>query len=160
MPIDPRLQTAAAIFRQNGGMLGRVLTAVNGEQWLRAPSDACNPPLWILGHIVWTRSRLFEMLGSPWQLPWFAEFGRGAARPDAAAYPAPAEILAAWQQSGPLLTTALESATAETLARPNNPPSIDGTFAGMIDFLAVHETYHIGQLSYACRWLGLDRVFG
>ncbi|HVC46930.1 MAG TPA: hypothetical protein VND90_06755 [Terracidiphilus sp.] len=58
------------------------------------------------------------------------------------------------------VAAALESASAEALSRPANPPSIDGTFGGMVDFLAMHETYHIGQLSYACRWLGLDRVFG
>ncbi|MGB6974914.1 MAG: DinB family protein [Terracidiphilus sp.] len=160
MPIDARIQPAAAIFRQNSGMLGRVLAGVSPEQWLSAPSDCCNPPLWILCHLVWTRSRLLSMLGVEWQRPWFGQFSRGAARPAADDYPAQAEVLAAWQESGPALAAALESATDELLSRPNNPPSLDETFAGMVSFLAVHETYHVGQMSYACRWLGLDRVFG
>ncbi len=160
MPIDPRLLPAASIFRLNAGMLARASAALSAEQWLSAPSADCNPPLWILCHLVWTRSRLLKALGVEWQRSWFDQFSRGASRPVTADYPAHAEVLAAWQDSSPAVAAALESATAEVLARPANPPSLDGTLAGLIDFLAAHEAYHVGQLSYACRWLGLDRVFG
>lgn len=158
--ILPRLHPAASIFRLNAGMLGRVSGSLTNEQWLAAPSADCNPPLWILCHLVWTRSRLLARFGVEWQRPWFNQFSRGASRPAAADYPAPADVLAAWQESGPAITAALESATAEALAEPADPPSLDRTFAGMVDFLAAHEAYHVGQLSYACRALGLDRVFG
>lgn len=160
MAIDSRLHAAASIFRHNTGMLDRVAGGLSAEKWLCAPTDDCNPPLWVLCHIIWTRSRLLSRLGVTWQRPWFDQFSRGSARPAAGDYPAFDEVLSAWQESGPTVAAALESASPDALAQPANPPSLDGTFAGMVDFLAVHETYHVGQISYACRWLGLDRVFG
>jgi len=30
----------------------------------------------------------------------------------------------------------------------------DGTTGGVINFLAFHETYHVGQLAYLRCWLG------
>jgi uncharacterized damage-inducible protein DinB len=48
------------------------------------------------------------------------------------------------------------------MAAPAPPPSpsFDGTIGGMVSFLAMHETYHVGQVVYLRRLLGHDRVVG
>jgi hypothetical protein len=40
------------------------------------------------------------------------------------------------------------------------PPSSDGKESGIVDFLAIHETYHIGQASYLRGWLGHKGLMG
>jgi uncharacterized damage-inducible protein DinB len=45
-------------------------------------------------------------------------------------------------------------------AAPSPSPSFDGTVGGMVSFLAMHETYHVGQAVYLRRLLGHGRVVG
>ena len=62
-----------------------------------------------------------------------------------------------------LLTQALDNASEEKLAAPApqpGPPSADGKVSGTISFMAWHETYHIGQVSYLCCWLGHKGMMG
>ena len=40
------------------------------------------------------------------------------------------------------------------------PPSADGKISGVINFLAIHETYHVGQVSYLRSWMGHKGVMG
>jgi hypothetical protein len=51
---------------------------------------------------------------------------------------------------------------ADVLAKaaPNAGFSFDGKIGGLIAFLAFHETYHVGQLSYLRKWLGYGQLVG
>jgi uncharacterized damage-inducible protein DinB len=71
-------------------------------------------------------------------------------------------VLAAWKELSISLPPALEAAPAATLAAaaPQPSPSFDGTIGGMVSFLAMHETYHVGQVVYLRRLLGHERVAG
>jgi hypothetical protein len=40
------------------------------------------------------------------------------------------------------------------------PPSFDGKVSGLVAFLAFHETYHVGQVSYLKKWLGCVQTVG
>ena len=57
-------------------------------------------------------------------------------------------MLDAWKDLTSSLPAALETASAEAMgAHASQPsPSFDGTIGGMVSFLAMHETYHVGQL--------------
>ena len=87
--------------------------------------------------------------------------GNVCARPEAwnaeAAYPSGHALLDGWKDAGELLAKALENAEEEKLAAPApqpGPPSADGKLSGTVSFMAWHETYHVGQVSYLCCWLG------
>jgi len=56
----------------------------------------------------------------------------------------------------------MDSVPAEVLAAAatNGPPSADGKVSGIVNFLAYHETYHVGQASYLRGWLGHPGVMG
>lgn len=61
-----------------------------------------------------------------------------------------------------MLNGALANASADALAQPagQGPPSADGKVSGIINFLAIHETYHVGQAAYLRCWLGHKGLMG
>jgi uncharacterized damage-inducible protein DinB len=64
--------------------------------------------------------------------------------------------MAAFEDLSSHVTEGLENASEESMkseAPPKSPPG-DGTIAGVINFLAFHETYHVGQIAYLRCWLG------
>jgi len=109
-----------------------------------------------VGHVVWTRKALLARLGTEWSEPWLGMFARGAKCEDGAAYPSPDALLDAWREVSSLLAGA-PSTRYRREARATcdqRAPSSDGKESGIVDFLAIHETYHIGQASYLRGWLG------
>lgn len=162
MPAENRIAIAAHTFRQNANLLEKTFSDLDGEEWLRRPAECSNSVLWIVGHVIWSRSRVLAMLGEEWTRPWLPLFSRGATLADDAQYPAPEGLMAGWHDVSAHLIAALDAAPNEALAAPvgEKSPSFDGTVAGMIAFLAFHETYHVGQVAYLRCWLGHDGVVG
>ena len=162
MPAENRIAIAVHTFRQNASLLEKNFGELDRQEWLRRPAEKSNPMLWIVGHVIWGRSRVLALLGEEWTRPWLPLFARGATLASDAQYPAPDEVMAGWRDVTACLTTVLDAAPKETLAAPvgEKSPSYDGTVAGMIAFLAFHETYHVGQVAYLRCWLGRDGILG
>ena len=78
--------------------------------------------------------------------------------------PAPRAIcsLTGWREVSGVLVSALDGVSEEALAQPvkQGPPSADGKISGVVKFLAIHETYHVGQASYLRGWLGHKGLMG
>jgi hypothetical protein len=156
MSMPPEFVTTAHIFRRNESLLAKAIEGIGAEQWTLRPQELGNCALWIVGHIVWARSRALKLLGVEWTAPWLSQFERGSKCEDTSQYPSSADVLIAWEELCASLQPALEAAPAEamaTLAKPPSP-SFDGTIGGMVSFLAMHETYHVGQVVYLRRLLG------
>ncbi len=151
---------AAALFQINTGMLAKVTDGIAADEWTRRPSETTNCLLWIVGHMLWARSRCARMLGSQWEREWVKQFERGAKPGDGASYPAPEELMSAWKEVTDELHAGMESATEETLEREAHRPSLNGKVSGMVYFLASHESYHTGQAAYVRCWLGKGGAMG
>jgi hypothetical protein len=162
MPATAELTTAAHIYRGNSDWLQKSIDSMSDEEWKRRPSETTNPAIWIVGHLIWTRSRGLKIMGVEWSRPWLALFKRGAELVDFDQYPSPEELKADWKEIDAQYLAAVEGMSAEALAAPmpNPSPSFDGSVGGMIAFLAFHETAHVGQLQYLSRWFGHDRING
>jgi uncharacterized damage-inducible protein DinB len=162
MPIPAAIANAAQNYHMNTGMLTKMVDDLSQEQWLQHPAPNPNHVAWIVGHIAWARGRVVARVGTEWSKPWFDLFGRGAKCGDEVAYPSRETLLEAWEESSSVLANAHESADEELLAQPSTqgPPSTDGKVSGVISFLAIHETYHLGQISYLRSWLGHKGFMG
>jgi uncharacterized damage-inducible protein DinB len=162
MPVPASIANAAVSFDYNASFLKKNLEGLTDEEWLRRPTDSVNHILWIVGHLCCVRSYLLQQLGEDWSKPWLALYGRGKKLDGAAPQPSPQEAMLAWNESCERLSAAMQSVSAETLAAPitNGPPSTDGKLSGVVNFLAYHETYHLGQASYIRGWLGHAGVMG
>ena len=162
MPAPAVIANAAENFRFNSDSLPRMAGDLSPEEWLRRPGDECNHIAWIVGHMIWTRVMLLRWLGGEWSQPWMPLFERGAKLADAAGYPSKDALLAAWSEVSGILGGALEGAREEVLAQPapEGPPSPDGKMSGVVNILAIHDTYHLGQASYLRGWLGHKGLMG
>lgn len=162
MPVASQIAHAAGGFNFNAALFEKSIEGLTPEEWQKCPGDSSNPMIWIAGHIVWARSRALDFLGTKWSRPWLAQLGRGEKIADPAQCPSPEEVLLAWQDVKAALNAAMEGASEETLSAPSppGPPTFDGKLSGLLSFLAIHESYHVGQAAYVRRWLGHGQIAG
>jgi uncharacterized damage-inducible protein DinB len=162
MPAPAIIASAAKSYRFNSDTLAKAVADLSTEEWFKSPAPNLNHAAWIVGHCMWTRQRLLSRLGSDWNQPNLDLYARGAKLADASAFPAPESMLSAWRESSAELDSVLNSLSEELLATPAppGPPSDDGKISGIVNFLAVHETYHVGQASYLRSWLGKSALMG
>lgn len=163
MAISPRLVVASQNYNTNASFLKQGVAGLSDADWLKRPTDHSNHILWIVGHLVCSRSLLLARLGDNWSKPWIHLYARGAKCMESPDAPTPAEVMEAWEESCTRLNAALEAASEEMLDAPAprpGPPSADGKLSGTVNFMALHETYHVGQASYVRSWLGKPGVMG
>ena len=162
MPVPQVIRNAADNFRFNSDSLLKMTADLSPEEWLQRPGETSNHIAWIAGHMIWTRLMLLRRLGTEWAQPWLGSFTRGTKIQDPSQYPSKETLLAAWTEVSGILSDALENASEEVLAQPasQGPPSPDGKVSGVVCFLAIHETYHLGQVSYLRGWLGHKGLMG
>jgi DinB superfamily len=155
--VDPVIAPSVAIFEINRGLFDQALDGLSREQLVRGASESSNPILWIAGHVANTRFGLSAMLGRKLHRPWGDIFNRSATRPAADGYPELSVIRGAWTDVGAALMARFEELTDTELRAPAPRPFPipDKSLRGAIAFLAYHEGYHLGQMSYVRKWLGL-----
>lgn len=149
------------IFKTNTGLFKKAIEGVPTEKLLARPGDDSNHMLWIAAHVVVHRAKVLRLLGQEWSAPWEGLFARGAKLADAEKYPGMEEIVQAWDEVSGRLAPSLAGAPSEALAEQvTKGITLDGKISGQIAFLALHETYHVGQMAYLRKWLGCGQVVG
>lgn len=138
----------------------KAMNGVSAEETMRRPGEQSNPLLWIAGHLTHFRSRLLTLVGVPRDFPWGSMFDTGAKLGPAEQYPRPEELVAMWEELSALLLERLAALTDADLAAPPaaRVPSTDATLRGAIGFFSLHEAYHVGQMGYVRKWLGLSPI--
>jgi uncharacterized damage-inducible protein DinB len=162
MPVPAVIATAAENYRFNSDFLTKMVSDLSPEEWLRRPDEKLNHIAWIVGHVIWARKAVLTRLGTDWSQPWLSSFARGVKCNDVATFPSPDTLMDNWREVSGVLATALDGASEDVLSTPSTqgPPSADGKISGVINFLAIHETYHVGQASYLRSWLGHKGLMG
>jgi uncharacterized damage-inducible protein DinB len=162
MPVPAVIAAAQDNYRFNSRMLKQTVSDLSPEEWLKRPGDGVNHIAWIVGHMALGRSRILHYMGAEWAQPALEVFGRGKKLLEDSAYPLPEWLLCTWSEAGHALAAAFENVSDDFLARPapEGPPSLDGKISGIVNFMAIHETYHLGQASYLRGWLGHKGLMG
>ena len=158
----PSIKPLAFILATNDSLVERSFQGVpDGDLWKR-PLPQSNPMLWIFGHMVNTRAQLAKSLGEQIDPGWGDAFSRGAELEDAAGYPSHERIAEAARDVNARLYATLNGLTEADLAKPATrafTPAVL-TIGDQIAFLTMHDTYHVGQLAYVRKALGLPGVVG
>ncbi len=149
-------------FKLQTGVIDRILDGIPEGHLVTRPDDRANSILFILGHITVSRYAIVQLLGSKENFAHNALFERGAKVLPASEYPPFSEVKEAWDKISLAMPEMLEAATEEQLATKQGfePPGMDNNLRGILTFLAFHEAYHIGQMSYARRLNGHAGPFG
>ncbi|MGL4512157.1 MAG: DinB family protein [Lacipirellulaceae bacterium] len=158
------LTNAINVLRYLEGYGDSLVADVGPEDFCRRPLPGMNHPAWVFGHLAYASDRHGTLLGNEQRLlDWQPLFAKGsAASDDPTGYPTKDDLLAAWRAANARLIAAVESASPEKLASPNeylkNPllPTIG-------DFLTYsmtgHTSSHLGQVSAWRRACGRPAMF-
>lgn len=152
--------TVAEQFRITTNLFIKAMSGLEAEEAMRRPGPVSNPLLWLAGHVTHFRTRLLTLVGVPKDFPWESIFDTGARVGPAEMYPKPDELVAAWEEVSELLMERLGTLTEEDLATPPlaRVPSTDATLRGAIGYFSLHEAYHVGQMGYVRKWLGMTPI--
>jgi uncharacterized damage-inducible protein DinB len=151
----------AGIFKTNTDLLKRAIQGIPSDRLLARPGDDSNHLLWIAGHVVVHRGKVVKILGQEWAAPWEGLFARGAKLTAPEKYPRIDELIQAWDELSGRLALSFADVSPEALAEPVPKGfTLDGKVSGQIAFLALHETYHVGQMAYLRKWLGFGQAVG
>jgi uncharacterized damage-inducible protein DinB len=160
--METDFKNISGMFRTNTDIVNKAIADVNPEDWFRNPGDDSNHLMWLLGHLVVHRGLVLKTLGGQWDSSWAPLFTRGSERVDNARYPTVDEIRAAWDQISEQLKAALREPPEDVLTKPasDGVPSFDKKVSGTVAFLAFHDAYHTGQVSFLRKWLGYGQTIG
>jgi uncharacterized damage-inducible protein DinB len=158
---SPVAAPIAMIFSFNEPFVYQALDGLTDDELWRAPSDSNNSMLWVAGHVVQTRAMLLGFLGDPVETGWGKLFDRGAALAVRTQYPSRDDIERVMRSVSPRLNAKLASLADDVLNRPATM-QVPGTktVADELAFFALHDSYHIGQLSYIRKSLGYPGLAG
>jgi uncharacterized damage-inducible protein DinB len=142
----------------NAWVVGRILDGFEGEDWRGRPSGA-NPAIWLLGHILMERKLLCRELGMDEPpVERDALFAPGTRPEDVPAEIGGEQLAAEFEALHGRLIGHLESMRAEDLEAPveTDYPEMPKTRLGALQFLFLHESYHVGQLGSLRVMLGKE----
>jgi len=158
--MHPSIGTVAEQFRITTNLFIKAMSGVDKDDAMRRPGPVSNPLLWLAGHVIHFRTRLLTLVGVPRDFPWGDIFDTGSRVGDASIYPSPEELVSAWEELSEVLVDRLAVLTEADLATPPTAkvPTIDATLRGAIGYFSLHEAYHVGQMGYVRKWLGMTPI--
>ena len=160
--METDFKNIAGMFKANTDIVNKAIADVEPDHWFKQPGDDSNHLTWMLGHIIVHRGHTLKILGVEWENTWAETFARGQARLADAQYPSLDDMRNAWQDVSEKLSAALKSPAEGVMTKeaPKAPPSFDGKVSGSVAFMAFHDTYHAGQVSFLRKWLGYGQTVG
>jgi uncharacterized damage-inducible protein DinB len=149
----------AAIFKVNSTLLINTFNDVTEEFSLRRPNKKTNSMMFVLLHTMDARYFLLRNIGVEIKNPFGKYVDWANTIDDIKKYPKLKSVLAEWKKLDKILDEKLNRISSKKL-----DAKLDMDFAGgkkvlnMIAFLAEHEAYHVGQLAFIRKFLGMKAV--
>lgn len=147
------------------GYFGLLYTNLPEDKWFARPAGVANHAAWQVGHVAVSANNGLKAIGQPslCDEKWEALFLPGTeSQDDASLYPAPAEIIAKFQEVHAALTKAYAEADESVLTADTRIERLIERFPKQGDFLVFmltsHLAMHAGQLSTLRKLLGLGHV--
>ena len=152
-------------FAYNLDFLREQVANLSPQQMVSQPKGIANHPAWIVGHLTYSCQAIGGEIGlQQWlSAEWARLFGAGSVPvSDVDEYPDKVELLNALRDGQNIICDAVELLNAEQLAAqlPDHRyrhlmPTIENA---LIQVLAAHSAYHIGQLTLWRHAMGLPNL--
>ena len=136
-------------------LLERNLPGLTDELAAQRPGPAAASPAWLLAHIYMTRRLILKMLGMP--LPKEEDLGEDGYRgSDGVSVRLPfSELARRFRATDERMKQAFLAVTDWERPTKNPGTGQEQPLEGVIAFLHMHESYHIGQIALGRKLLGL-----
>ena len=123
------------------------------------PTGDTNNMAFIALHVLDARAYLARFLGLDYEHS-FTGLEEVKTIDDMTDYPAVEDMLSSWREVSDLLEKRLPTLRGEEIAKesPQKFPVEDSSVLGGIAFLVLHESFHIGQLAFLRKYLGLSSM--
>lgn len=155
-----RIAGLVETLRRNVRVTQKNLAGVTQEASLLSVAQGGSTLNWVIGHIVATRDNMLQALDT--ETTWDSERGRkyrsGSSVPLGHEVDETSELLLELGRSQALLEAALGGATEALLAEPSGQDELSKL--EWLEFLAWHDTYHVGQTAVYRRLAGLTGTLG
>lgn len=157
--MEPRLQPLAAIYALNTDLLVNGVEGVSDGQAKRRLDGGGNSIAVLAAHMAEARYYLANLLGAELTNP-LAAMADASSIDEIEGLPPLSEIMEAWAEVSGELQGAFGRLTAERLDGDVGQtfPVPGGTAVDAIAFLAQHDSYHLGQVAFLRRQLGLPAM--
>lgn len=159
--MHPLIQPCAALYNVNTLTFRLSLADLTVEHaGFRMKQGEGNSIAYLAGHLLYSRYGLLRTLRVAEENPWKETFGSGTTPKDVSEYPSLEEMQGAWAAGSKSLGVALAGLDEETWHSepPNRYPTPDPTIRGALFFMALHESYHLGQIGMLRAELGYPAV--
>lgn len=158
--MDPRLAPLADVLRLNTRLLRNCLDGVDDGMARRRPTPDTNHLAFLTAHLADARHFLAAAVGEPLENPLAAQLEYGKTLDEVGELPPLADLVAAWERISAHLEARLPSVSGAALDAPSELrfPVTDRTVLGAVAFLVQHDSYHIGQMAFLRRQLGLGAM--
>lgn len=136
------------LLRFNIAYLSRTLNGLSNEKYFIRPEERGNPLIWLLGHIVLNRGEIVELLGGDPSTRDLGDlFARGT-RPQSntSIYPEPQKLMTRFLRLSQTTDMLLKNCDPGLLDRPSWKQF--DSVGQHLAYSYMHETHHIGQVTY------------
>lgn len=148
-----------SIFNVNSMLLLNTFNDVTEELSLKRPNKKTNSMMFLLLHTIDARYFMLKELGVKIENPFGKYVDWANTIDDIVKYPKLKRALSGWKNLDKILTGKLSRLSDKQLNSNLNMDFPGGKkVINMIAFLAEHESYHVGQLAYIRKFLGLKAV--
>lgn len=152
----------ATVFQTSGWMYDLGFEAITEEQSKKQLAEGANSNTWLMAHLATCRYHIAKLMGLEVEDPWNGTFDKTIGDVEAAQMPTLKEIKEKWDSVSKKIEARLPELDDSYLnaEAPFKFPTQDNTNWAALSFMAMHEAYHVGQISHNRRLLGVDTLFG
>ena len=149
------------ILKVNAIMYGYTFEGIDEPLARKQLQPNANSLTWLLGHVASTKFYMGGLIGIDEKCPWGEIFDGSITKADQSKYPPLPEIWQSWDEITSKVLDRLPQLSESKLGEPLpfKFPTQEQTILAGLSFLAMHEAYHVGQISTQRRLLGVDSLF-
>ena len=144
------------LFEFNNKLYREGIFTLDDETARKRISESANPVIWLAGHLTMTRTHILELVAERIENPWYKLFRK--AYDPGVQYPPMADIKEFWNQVSDPMLVGLAQLDSKDLSRDvgYDMPHGHKTLGGVLAFWIYHEGWHLGQIAYIRKCLGMD----
>jgi uncharacterized damage-inducible protein DinB len=160
--MNPRVAPLADLYNLNTKLVSKTLKDLSDDVAHKRVNDTGTTLHWIIGHIANGRHYVAGLFNAGTEFENSELFNGGDPMKEPSEYPPIAEIKQIFESVSEKFIKRLEELTDDDINKKlkEKLPVDDDTMLAAISFFSLHESYHVGQLSYIRKQLGLEGLTG